>query len=893
MKNFHTVLLTLFSSILFANNFTPGNVVVVRVGDGSAALTNAATAVFLDEYNPITRQLVQSIALPTSVSGANKRLTLSGTATSEGALTLSPNKQFLCLAGHDTTLGTSSVAGAANMNKSVAIVNALGVVNTSTFIPAGGGYNANNIRGAVTNDGTDVWTSGAGASNSGGTFYIPTGTSTPTKVSAAPTNTRAINIFEGQLYTSAASSTFYGVSAVGTGLPTTSGNTTTILPGFPGATTGSSTYAFALFDLNASEPGLDVAYLADDNNTTGGIIKYSKVGGTWVQNGNITATKALRGLTLTNACGVIRGFATSEDSIYTFTDNAGYNLPISGAVTGLIGRTSGNVALRGIAFAPNTPDPVAPTANATNVKDARCFGATNGEATISATGGTGTLTYAWSDNGSGATRTNLSAGTYTVTVSDLIGCTTVVSNIQIEEPTALALATTKANASCFGLTDGSITPNTNGGTTPYQYAFSSGNGSNLAAGIYTVTVTDGNQCTATKRDTITQPQLLTLTTVKGNVTCGSTDNGFINVTVNGGNGGNGFLWNDNVTTQSRTNLTAGTYTLVVTDSKNCTASKTDTILQTNDLSVNGVANNISCYEAADGSITISVVGGTGVYTYDWGGGVTDTNRSNLSDGTYSVTVSDNGSCTGTNTFSITQPDSLTISALVNNISCYLQNNGNVLITATGGTPVYAISWSGGLTGFNPLSLAAGVYSYTVTDNNQCSKSSSVTITQPDSLVLTGTVTNVTAPGGNDGAITLSISGGTPNYEYLWDDNTQTANRNNLQAGLYTVVVTDDKGCTKQATFTVSQPSSVGVIGEVIWLKNLIVNASAITYEVELGAASDVSVAIYNAAGQMVKTTTSTTATYNTIDVTDLNSGVYLLQFKSAAGVVTRRVSIAR
>ena len=494
MKKFYALLcgtVSFFSSTFSQTAFTPGNIVVLRVGTGTGSLTSAATPVFLDEFSTITGQLLQSVAMPTTVNGNNRRLTLSGSATSEGALTLSPDKKYLCLAGHDTTVGAASVANANNMGKTIAIVNAAGSVNTTTGISRGSAFygTGGNVRGAVTNDSTKVWVSGAGAGNSGGTFYLPSGAvSTPIKISANPDNTRAVNIFGGQLYTSAASAGYYGLSKVGTGLPTTSGQTTTVLPGFPGATAGSSNYAFVLFDLDANETGLDVAYVADDN-LTGGILKYCKVSGTWVQRGNITSSKSIRGLTLVNACGRIRGFATSEDSVYTFIDSVGYNQNLKGKLTKLIGKST-NTVFRGIAFAPNTPDPIGFTANATNVSDAKCFGVANGEATIKATGSTGTLTFNWNDSGTGATRTNLGQGVYSVTVTDQVGCTAVVSNISIQQPTAVTPSTVKTNVTCFNLSNGSLVPSASGGSPIYQYNWNTGNGNNLSASIYTLTVTD-------------------------------------------------------------------------------------------------------------------------------------------------------------------------------------------------------------------------------------------------------------------------------------------------------------------------------------------------------------------------------------------------------------------
>jgi len=902
MKKIYALLFTCvcFVSATFSQTaFTPGNIVVLRIGDGSGTLTSAATPVFLDEYSTLTGQLVQSVTMPTAVNGNNRRLTLSGTATSEGGLTLSPNGQYLCLAGHDTTVGTASVANASNMGKTIALVNASGSVNTTTGIERGSAFNGTggNIRSAITNDGTGVWASGAGASSSGGTYYLPSGgVSTPVKVSASPTNNRILNIFGGQLYTSAASAGFYGVSEVGTGLPTTSGQTTTTLPGFPGATTGSSSYAYAMFDLDAAEAGLDVAYVADDNiNATGGIVKYSKVGGTWVQNSNLSSSKALRGLTLINSCGKIRGFVASQDSIYSFVDNAGYNQNINASLTQLIGKST-NTVFRGIAFAPGTVAPTAPTASATNVSDAKCFGTATGEATINVTGGAGTLTYSWSDNGTGATRTNLAKGVYSVTISDQLACSAIVDSIEILEPTALTVTNTKVNVSCFGLNNGSLTPNVSGGTSTYQYAWSSGNGSNLAADIYTLTVTDSKGCTVVKKDTIAQPALLTISATKGDITCGSTNNGFINTTTAGGNGGNTYQWeNGTTTTANRSGLTAGAYAVTVTDSKGCTASRKDTINQSSNLSVAGLDTNVRCYGTTTGAINITATGGTNVYTYNWGNGVTDEDRTNLGVGTYTVTVSDNGGCTGTASFTLTQPDSLSLSSTPTPVSCYGGNDGSVLLTVSGGTPQYTYTWSGGLSGVNPTNAAAGTYTVTLSDANACTKMASVTVTQPDSLGITGVVTDVTSFGATNGSINVTVAGGTPNYDYDWGNSVTTQNRSNIGAGVYTVTVTDDKGCTKVKSFTVSQPSSLDEVGEFIWVQNLGIENGYLNFDIKTERTGDVNITMVSANGQLIQKQTIQNVSNQVValDASAIASGVYIVRFDVAGESIAMRVAIVK
>lgn len=818
MQKFYALLVAcgLWGTATYCQSFTPGNIVVVRVGDGSVSLDSKSQPVFLDEYS-VTGQLVQSKALPTATNGNHHRLTLSGSAVSEGALTLSANKQYLCLAGYDTTVGAASVTSL-SVGRVAAIVDANGNINTQTGIVAGSAYKTSNIRGAATNDGTGVWFSGAGSSSSGGTYYVPADsfTATPTKISAAPTNTRVVNVFGGQLYLSSASSTFFGVSEVGSGLPTTSGQTTTSLSGV----NDSSSYAFVLFDVDATEPGNDLLYLVNDNTTKGGVLKYSKVAGTWVSNGRLASSNSFRGLALIEACGSVSGYVASQDSICAFTDMAGYNQPINASIAALVGKAT-NTVFRGIAFAPGTSAGSAPVASLGATTNVKCFGDSTGSATVNVTGGTGTITYAWSDNGTGASRNNLQQGVYSVTVSDQLGCTTVVTNIGITQPAAaLGANVAKLDVACFGESNGSIVIAGTGGTAPYQYAWSSGNGTNLAAGVYTITVTDTNNCQLVKTDTVKQPAPLVLNAVKGNITCGSTNNGSLALNTAGGNGGNTYLWNDNDTTVSRSNLTAGAYSVTVTDSKGCTAERKDTILQTANLNVGGTATDVACYGGSNGAISVVTTGGTGNYNYTWSSSASGANPTNLAVGVYTVTVDDGTGCTGTQTF---------------------------------------------------------------------------TVAQPDSLNLSGQVTNVSSAGGADGAIVLTVSGGTPNYDYDWGNSVVTKDRSNLTAGTYTVTVTDDKGCTQSSAFTVSQPTGLKEIGEIIWVKNAGTSGGNVWFEVNTVTTCDVHISTFTANGTLVaqQTVKDVSSQLVAINTESFVAGMYFVRFKAEGKTVTVKIAVSK
>ena len=345
------LLTVVMQGFLYSAPFTPNNIVVLRIGDGSAVLSNAGTLVFLDEYTP-AGTLVQSIQLPVVINGGNRRFVTSGSATSEGALILSPNRQFLTMAGYDTIPGVVSVASTAGINRVIALVNYQGNINTTTsFID---GYLTNNVRSAVTVDGTGFWVSGTGSSNSGGVRYITLGGSTSTQVSTSVVNTRIVSIFNGQLMISSSSGAFLGISKVGSGLPTTAGETVT---NTINTLSGSSSYGF-VYNSDTT-----VCYIADDRALpNGGVQKWTNSGGVWTlaYTLNTGLTKGCRGLTVnfSGANPVLYAVmdSTVSNKVLTVTDNG------SASAFSTIITAGTNQLIRGIAFSPVAPLPPAPLA---------------------------------------------------------------------------------------------------------------------------------------------------------------------------------------------------------------------------------------------------------------------------------------------------------------------------------------------------------------------------------------------------------------------------------------------------------------------------------------------------------------------------------------------------
>ncbi len=466
----------------------------------------------------------------------------------------------------------------------------------------------------------------------------------------------------------------------------------------------------------------------------------------------------------------------------------------------------------------NVTEPIAVNASITAITNVSCFGGSNASLTVTATPGAPPYTYLWAPTGqTNATATGLSAGVYTVTVTDNNGC--VVTIIQtVTQPTGLtATIGGPTNVLCFGGNNGSATVTGSGGTPSYTYLWTPTGQTNatatgLTAGAYTVMVTDSNGCSATASVRITEPTLLTATLGNPtNVLCNGGNNGSITVTGGGGTPNYTYLWTPSAQTNATaTGLIAGSYTVTVTDNNGCTATASVTITQPTVLTATTSFTQASC-NLSNGSATVVPVGGTGPYTYSWNpSGNTNATATGLAAGNYTVTVTDNDGCGVTAAVTVTQPSAVTATITSStNILCNGGNNGSATVTAAGGTMPYVYSWApGGQTNAIATGLTAGIYVVTVTDANGCIITASVTITQPLALTATmGAPTQVLCNGGNNGAATVTVSGGTLNYSYLWTPaGGNGATGTGLTAGSYTVTVTDANGCTATASVVITQPT---------------------------------------------------------------------------------------
>lgn len=451
-----------------------------------------------------------------------------------------------------------------------------------------------------------------------------------------------------------------------------------------------------------------------------------------------------------------------------------------------------------------------------------CNGAANGSVSLSITGTFAPYTVAWQTTPpqSGTTATGLTAGTYSFTVTNSLGCATT-QQVAITQPAGLNSLMNTANINCAGTSTGAATVTVSGGTPGYTYSWSPSGGtgsaiSNAAAGNYIVTITDANGCTLTDTAVLTQPAVMTVSVSATAPSCAGQSNGTAIATAGGGTPGYAYQWvGTGITSSVATGLAAGTYSVNVTDASGCAVQGTVTITAPPPLALTVNKTNETCDNLNNGTASATVSGGTPAYSYLWQPGSATTQFvSGLAAGNYTVTVTDSKGCQILTVFSITQPNPLLASmSSVTNVSCFGAANGSVNASVTGGTPLYTYSWSpapGSGQGTSTVSgLTAGTYTLTAIDAQGCVNQVPVAITQPSVLTSSINVTHVTCNSVNNGSLTASSSGGTSPYAYLWlPGNTTGSTYANLFSGTYTVMTTDANGCTASATATITQPSPI-------------------------------------------------------------------------------------
>lgn len=473
-----------------------------------------------------------------------------------------------------------------------------------------------------------------------------------------------------------------------------------------------------------------------------------------------------------------------------------YNLLVNNTENGCSSTVSTNVA--------QSAAVTAAIASQTNVS---CNGTSNGAATAAPGGGNGAYSYAWSNGASTASVSNLSAGTYLVSITDGENCT-ASATVTITQPDVLAANATATAQTANGTNDGTASAAPTGGTSAYSYSWSNGGTTQtitgLAPGSYTVSVTDANGCAAVQTVTVNSFNCALSAAISGtNVTCFDTDNGTAAVSLIGAADPVAYEWSNGATTQSVANLAPGLYTVNVVDGNNCPASLNITVAEPPQLAANATSTHETALGANDGTATANPTGGTSGYSYAWDNGASTQTIDNLAPGNYTVTVTDANGCTSVQTVVVNSFNcAIAAETTVSNVTCAGAANGALTLALNGGTAPFTYLWSNGETTATISNLNGGNYTASVTDDNGCQLITSATVAEPAPYSpLTVETVSPVCPNDATGSATASISGGTAPYNFLWS-NGQTSNMAvNLTAGNYGVTVTDQNGCHSSTSAT--------------------------------------------------------------------------------------------
>jgi gliding motility-associated-like protein len=468
------------------------------------------------------------------------------------------------------------------------------------------------------------------------------------------------------------------------------------------------------------------------------------------------------------------------------------------------------------------------TASPTNIN---CNGGNNGSANVITAGGTSPYTYSWNPTGATTSSvTGLSAGTYSIIVTDATGCSST-QTVTITQPAAITTTITASTASC-GVTDGSATANSSGGTGAYIYNWNpSGQttqtATGLGAGSYTVIITDANGCTKTAVANISNTgQPIANIAPIVNVNCNGGNNGSATVNVTVGTPNYTYLWSNGQTTSSVSGLTAGNYQINITDANGCIAILTATIAEPTALTASVSSTPVSCNGGNNGSAVATASGGTPSYSYLWNpGGQTTSAASGLTFGNYSVTITDSNGCTQTATVAATQPGPFTSGIIATGNACNSGSTGSAAVSASGGTGPYSYNWNpSGQSTQTANGLPPGNYTATVTDSHGCTSAATATVSNtvvtavigPTASICPGTSTSLAASGGtnylwNTGS-TGSVIAVTPASTSTYSVIVSNGNCSDTASATVTVLAPPNATAASNATITAGVQTTLSATG---------------------------------------------------------------------------------
>lgn len=519
------------------------------------------------------------------------------------------------------------------------------------------------------------------------------------------------------------------------------------------------------------------------------------------------------------------------------------------------------------------------------VTNTLCYGDNTGTVNLTGTGGVNPYTYSLGSGGYGATTlfTGLASGAYTFHIKDNNGCIRD-TNIIVDQPAQLSFATMQVtNVLCNGAATGQVTYTATGGVNPYTYAMNAGaySSSNtysaLSATQYIFRIKDNNNCTKDTTINITQPTRITPQVTIKRSTCTPLDNGAILLNATGGVPGYTYAIGTSAysSLNSFTSLPTGSYTLHVKDQNQCIK---DTVVNVGDSLIINISTNITnalCYDSASGIINISAGGGVPQYKYalDAGSYGNISAFGGLKADTYLVRVIDNIGCTGAVNATVNQPSRIVPSLIVTEPSCFGYNDGNIVVSAIGGTPGYEMT----IDNRQPVTIgtlnniAAGTRTVSVIDINGCWLDTTIKINEPKSMLFKLEVKNLRCNGDTSGTILIDGTGGTPPFMYAYDQQPFVAQPIliSVKAGSRVIKMRDAKGCIKDTTVVLTEPAPLLITSP------LIVNPTCEGYP-------DGSVKVYGNGGVQPYSYRANSEAYNSSNFMDgLKEGVNVISIKDA------------
>jgi len=542
--------------------------------------------------------------------------------------------------------------------------------------------------------------------------------------------------------------------------------------------------------------------------------------------------------------GIITPTATAGTSPYQFSINGGSTWQNSGVQYGPSGQASYFVTVRddnGCVTSDSVfvLEPLLLVVDSFTINQVSCYGGSDGSLIVNHSGGTSAFTYSWSDGQTTNPATNLSIGTYTVIITDANGCDTTAS-VTMTEPDSLYITSiTSTDVLCNGGNDGTATVTATGGVIPYSYQWSNGAITQTAmasAGNLTVDVTDSNGCIVSGNITVNEPAALVVSFTMDSVFCFGFSDGSATAFVSGGIPSYNYLWDNGDNTNFADSLDAGHHLVTITDFNNCVLIDSVEVLQpASSVTIDSlIVAQISCKDASNGSIVVLATGGIPPYTYSKDGGNTYQTAIGfigLSPATYNIMVKDNKGCTASVLQTITEPDSLLIDSIdFQHVSCFGYNNGYISdIHVSGGTQPWMYSVNGSTpqqypvfnSSINPGVMGGpGTYTVEVFDDHNCVVADIIIIEEPQPLNTNITTSDyngyeIKCNSDSTGWISVNVNGGVAPFLKTWinaqGDTIQSSfssTVNNLNAGLYSLIVLDVNGCARQQYITMAQPTPI-------------------------------------------------------------------------------------